>query len=117
MDSKELDCVLVNAVDENGYVWSFTIRGESVEDLFAKMEAVSVRFDKQGFSPSARPSFIPKPSPAPITKSKPKMCELHNIEMEERVSKTSGKTYFSHFDKENGICFGNGYKGKPEKTY
>jgi hypothetical protein len=119
MENKELDCVLVNAIDEAGYVWSFTIRGENVDDLFEKMGEVSLRFEKQGYSPSGRPSFAPKPSAPPTqpTSSKTKRCEMHDIEMEERVSKSTGKAYFSHYDKEHGICFGSGYKGKPEKTY
>ncbi len=56
MESKEMDCVLVNAVDEKGFVWSFTLRGADVDSLFEKIEVISAKFDKQGYSPSSHSS-------------------------------------------------------------
>ena len=117
MKDKEMDCVLVNAKDNKGFVWSFTLRADNEDALFEKIEKVKAKFEKQEFNPSGRASFEKKEAPAQSTlttklTTKPtKMCKVHNIEMEQRISK-SGKPYYSHFDQEQGICFGSGYKTK-----
>lgn len=104
-----MDCVLVNAQDEQGYVWSFTLRADDLDSLFDKLEAAQAKFDKQGFVPSGRPSYG---AVAPSVAAKEvKMCKEHNVPMEEKISKKSGKPYWSHYSQEEGICFGSGYQG------
>lgn len=103
-----MDCVLVNAQDDMGYVWSFTLRGNDLDELFEKMGACGLKFSKQGFVPSGRPSYGVAPS---VAAKEVKMCKKHNVPMEEKVSKKSGKPYWSHYSQEEGICFGSGYQG------
>lgn len=106
-----MDCVLVNAIDKKGYVWSFTLRADDLMDLFEKIKACTEMFVSLDFKPSTRSSVGSgtKPTAKPTESKK---CEEHDIVMEQKVSKTSGKPYFAHFDQEEGICFGTGYKGK-----
>lgn len=49
-----------------------------------------------------------------------RLCKVHNVQMKQRISKRTGKPYFSHSRQdENGeweICFGRGYPSENKEA-
>lgn len=88
----------------------------------AEESAVGRALDNAGYSGNRKPSrdemqkaqrmntTMKKYNSKPVSELKSK-CPIHNVDMQEFMSKT-GSPYFAH--REDGdICFGKGYKNKP----
>lgn len=52
--TKELDCLLVEAKSDEGYLLKFTIRGKDASEVHTKWEAYKVQFFP-GLTPNSKP--------------------------------------------------------------
>ena len=121
MDTKEMDCVLVNAQDKKGYVWSFTLRGKNVAEQREKIDEIGAVFENQEYkpAPSQRGYQSPMaPKPVQTTIGTPinasvapdiETCPIHNVTMYGKEGKY-GK-FYSHKMVDGTWCNGK-VKGK-----
>jgi hypothetical protein len=102
----------------NGFEHQLTMRHGLTEEDFSEFMRVVVEKEnillKKGWTPIAQNTFGASKPPA-VTKP----CPTHPEEvMKEKVSKTSGKKYFSH---SKGVypnltmCFGNGWQEREDQ--
>lgn len=90
--------------------WLFSIRGETVKEQMEHIETMEKLWLEKGWEP------IPQnaPSPSRMPQISTKQCETHNVTMKEKISKKTGKAYFSHWEGTypdlGRRCFGNGYQ-------
>jgi hypothetical protein len=79
-------------------------------DKEVEMNATFATTPKMPPTPVATaPAYIPTAQPvnvAPSATTGAKMCPIHNVPLENKVSKTSGKPYTGHFLSPGKMCFG-----------
>lgn len=109
-----MDCVLVNAQDKVGYVWSFTLRGKDVAELREKIDEIGAVFEKQGYKPAPSQRGYQTPMAKQTTiptgdKSIPDVenCPIHGVTMYGKEGKY-GK-FYSH-----KLADGTWCNGKPK---
>jgi len=102
--------IFTNYKRTDGFEVSFTLRGDSGSDLMGKFDKAIEAIKASGGTPlpfkSQGGGFA---KPAPVTKS----CPVHpEMMMTEKVSKKTGKPYFSHSRgtfPNSESCFGKGW--------
>lgn len=98
----------------NGFEYIFTMRDEHASTLMFKINAMETKWLELGWTPVAQNAYKEnKPaSSAPAAITKP--CPTHPEEMlKEKISKKSGKKYFSHSKgtyPDLTMCFGQGWQ-------
>lgn len=116
MDIDKTQSATVKVRSPRKFEWLFSIRAEATKDLFEKMAIMEEHWMDAEWEPI--PQGYPSPSrmsnKAPESSGATKMCQEHNIPMLERISKKTGKPYFSHSQKDESgnwqACFGQGFK-------
>jgi len=97
----------------NGFEYIFTLRDLKASNLMFKIEAMETKWLGLGWTPVAQQSgFRANPG---VQAAPTKMCTVHQVPMTEKISKTSGKHYFSHSEgvyPNNQMCFGQGFSTK-----
>lgn len=99
--------------DENGFERHVTIRGDKFTPVHKAIDLAIEQILEEGGTPivkGASPSRMS--NKAPESSGATKMCDEHNVSMLERISKRTGKPYFSHSTKDGDnwkTCFGRGY--------
>lgn len=105
----------VKIKSKNGFEYIFTLRDEKASNLMFKIAAMEEKWMGLGWIPVAQNSGFksnPQASQVPT-----KMCMVHQVEMKQKISKTSGKPYFSHSQGEYPnltMCFGKGWQTKEQ---
>lgn len=97
----------------NGFEYIFTLRDLKAATLMFKIEAMEKKWLGLGWKPVAQQTSF-RSNPGAVQTST-KMCLEHQIPMTEKISKTSGKHYFSHSEgvyPNNQMCFGQGFTNK-----
>lgn len=97
----------------NGFEYLFTMRDEKASTLMFKMKAMEDKWKGLGYEPLAQNTSFKRETPT-------KRCTIHNVDMREKTSKTTGKKYFSHwqgtYPNLGDQCFGEGFQGQKKVT-
>lgn len=102
----------VKIKSKNGFEYLFTIRDVQASKLLDKLALFEDLILDREYTPLAQGNGFSK---APVAT---KTCTVHSVEMKEKTSKRTGKTYFSHWEGTypnlGEQCFGDGFKGQKE---